>query len=49
VKKSLFVTVLMTIVCGVLWIFFLAATHQAAVPELKTQTSIPAPTLAPSR
>jgi hypothetical protein len=45
VKKSLFVTVLMTILCGVLWIFFLAATHQAAVPEI----SAPAPAIAAQR
>ena len=41
-KKSLFVTVLMTILCGVLWILFLAATHQAAVPEIDTPTPVPA-------
>ncbi len=49
VKKSLFVTVLMTILGGVLWILFLAATHQAAVPEIKAQTSVSASSLAVQR
>ena len=30
-KKSLFVTVLLTIACGMLWISFLAATHRSPV------------------
>jgi hypothetical protein len=49
VKKSLFVTVLMTILCGVLWILFLAATHQAAVPEIDTPTHASAPAIAVQR
>lgn len=32
-KRSLFVTVLMTILCGILWILFLAATHQTPIVD----------------
>lgn len=49
VKKSLFVTVLMTILCGVLWIFFLAATHQQAVPEIKARAGAESPDAAMPR
>ena len=33
-RKSLFITVLLTIACGLLWIVFLAATHRSPVLEV---------------
>lgn len=40
-KKSLFVTVMSTIACGVLWILFLAATHGAPVPDVDRMITVP--------